>query len=301
VDEIVLQNNEIRAVFSPNAGGALRSLRALRGGSEVELIAGGEGPHDPSAFEMGTGCFLMAPWPNRIRDGRLIVDGETFQLPLNWPPHAIHGTVTDARFAGSMTAGDGASSATACRMSIDLVPPWPFRSTLHLDAAVDGRSLIQTLTIEAAEGERRFPAGFGWHPFFRRNLGGGDMSVWADVRRVWVVEEDMTATGEVVDPAGKTDLRRGPVPEVGSLDHCFNIEPESAVELKWPEIMLTLKSSRTLSHLVVFTGAPHAVCVEPQSCTIDAFKYQREGVEGTGTVFVSPGNPLVGRTVWTWS
>jgi len=28
---------------------------------------------------------------------------------------------------------------------------------------------------------------------------------------------------------------------------------------------------------------------------------EREGVEGTGTAFVSPGNPLVGRSVWTWS
>ena len=300
MDEIVLQNNEVRAVFSPRAGAALRSLRVLKDGSEIELIAGGEGPHDPSTLEMGTGCFLMAPWPNRIRDGRLIVDGEAYRLPLNWPPHAIHGTVMDAPFTASITAGDEASNATACRMSTDLAPPWPFSGSVHLDAAVDGRSLVQTLTIEAAEGERRFPAGFGWHPWFRRNLGGGDVSVWADVQRVWVTGDDMTATGETVDPAGRTDLRRGPVPEVGSLDVCFSIEPGSAVELRWPEIKLTLKSSRTLSHLVVFTPE-HAVCVEPQSCTIDAFKYQCEGVEGTGTVFVSPGNPLVGRTVWTWS
>ncbi|NQU97117.1 MAG: hypothetical protein HQ548_05690 [Chloroflexi bacterium] len=301
MNEIVLQNSEIRAVFSPGAGAALRSLRALTDRGEIELLAGGEGPHDPAAAERGTGVPIMAPWPNRILGGRLVVDGETFDLPLNQPRHALHGTVWSAPFSGTITATDEEFNVTACRMSIDLVEPWPFRSTFHVDAAVEGRSLIQTLTIEAAEGERRrFPAGFGWHPFFRRNLGGGDMGVRANVLKEWVTVEDMTATGETVKPAGKTDLRTGPVPEVGSLDVCFNIEPESPVVLTWPEITLTLKSSRTLSHLVVFT-APHATCVEPQSCTIDAFKYEREGVKGTGTVFVSPGNPLTGRTVWTWS
>ena len=300
MDEIVLENGEVRAVFSPRAGAALRSLRAVRDGREIELIAGGEGPHDPSNIPMGTGCFIMAPWPNRIRDGLLVVDGGAFRLPLNWPPHAIHGTVWTASFTGSTAAAGEGSAATRCRMSTELAEPWPFRGSVHLDAALDGRSLVQTLAIEAAEGERPFPAGFGWHPWFRRNLGGGDVSVRANVLRVWVVEDDMTATGETVDPAGATDLRSGPVPAVGSLDNCFSIEPESAVELAWPEIKLTLASSATLSHLVVYTPQD-AVCVEPQTCTIDAFKHEREGVEGTGTVFVAPGSPLVGRTVWTWS
>ena len=300
MDEIVLQNSEIRAVFSPGAGAVLRSLRALTDRGEIELLAGGEGPHDPAVAERGTGVPIMAPWPNRIRDGRLIVDGATFQLPLDWPPHAIHGTVSDVRFAASITAGDDASAATACRMSAELEQPWPFRGSVHMDAALDGPSLVQTLTVEAAESERRFPAGFGWHPWFRRNLAGGDVSIRASVRKVWVVEDDTTATGETEDPSGPADLRPGRTPEIGSLDTCFSIEPESAVELKWPEITLTLTSSRALSHLVVFTPE-RAVCVEPQTCAMDAFRLQREGISGTGTVFVSPGNPLTGRTVWTWS
>ncbi|MBM3957153.1 MAG: aldose 1-epimerase [Gemmatimonadetes bacterium] len=279
----------------------MRSLRTLTDRGEVELLAGGEGRHDPLAVPRGTGSPIMAPWPNRIRDGILVVEGQTFRMPLNVPPHALHGTVWSSPFAASVTARDRAGRATACRMSIDLKEPWPFRSRLHVDAGVEGRSLTQTLTIEAAEGERRrFPAGFGWHPFFRRNLGGGDMAVKANVLRRWVTLGDMTATGETVEPAGKFDLRVGPVPAVGSLDVCFSIEPESPVVLTWPEITLTLRSSRTLSHLVVYT-APHATCVEPQSCTIDAFKYERDGLGGTGTAYVSPGRPLVGRTVWTWS
>jgi len=304
MDEIVLQSSGIRAVFSPKASGTMRSLQALTDNGEIELLAGGEGPHDPSTAEMGTGIPLMAPWPNRIRGGLLVVEGETFRVPLNEGPHALHGSFWGAPFSefdASITDTDGASNATACRMSIDLGEPWPFKSRFHVDAAVEGRSITQTLTIEAADGEeRRFPAGFGWHPFFRRNLGGGDLAIRANVLKEWVTLDDMTATGETVEPTGKTDLRTGPVPAVGSLDVCFSIEPESSVLLTWPEISLTLESSRSLSHLVVFT-APHATCVEPQSCTIDAFKYEREGVEGTGTAFVTPGHPLVGRSVWTWS
>ena len=37
----------------------------------------------------------MAPWTGRVRDGRFTFDGVAYQLPLNKPPHAIHGTARD--------------------------------------------------------------------------------------------------------------------------------------------------------------------------------------------------------------
>ena len=52
---------------------------------------------DPALFGDGrptrSGIPVLFPFPNRIRDGRFIWDGRTYQLPLNDPTkkNAIHG------------------------------------------------------------------------------------------------------------------------------------------------------------------------------------------------------------------
>ena len=37
------------------------------------------------------GMFPMAPWAGRVRDGAFEFSGESYQLPINAAPHAIHG------------------------------------------------------------------------------------------------------------------------------------------------------------------------------------------------------------------
>jgi galactose mutarotase-like enzyme len=61
-----------------------------------------------------------------------------------------------------------------------------------------------------------------------------------------------------------------------------------------------MEQSPELSHAVVYT-AGHAFCLEPQTCAIDAFNLHERGVEGTGTVVVAPGRPLVATSVWRWA
>src|SRR5690242_19093642 len=39
------------------------------------------------------GCYVMAPFAGRIRDGRFTYKGTEHQLPRNMGQHAIHGTV----------------------------------------------------------------------------------------------------------------------------------------------------------------------------------------------------------------
>src|SRR3970040_747675 len=91
--QIVLQNDHGRATISPAAGASLRSLLAVTPRGRFELLVGGEGPHEPDRLPSGTGSFLMAPWPNRIRNGRIGVNGKAFSVPVNSGIHAIHGTV----------------------------------------------------------------------------------------------------------------------------------------------------------------------------------------------------------------
>jgi len=70
----------------------------------------------PDVDDHNFGCFPMAPWAGRIRHGSFDFEGQRYQLPLNNPPHAIHGTARDHPWSED---GEGV-------ISTPLEPPWPF-------------------------------------------------------------------------------------------------------------------------------------------------------------------------------
>ncbi len=80
-EEITLTAGDAEVTVQPGNGGRIGGLRI--GGTE--LLRQGE----------RFGCFPMVPWCGRIRDGRFLDGGTVHQMPLNSPPHAIHGTVRD--------------------------------------------------------------------------------------------------------------------------------------------------------------------------------------------------------------
>ena len=291
-NEVILENEFGRAVYTPLAGASLRSLAIWTDEEELELLTGGIGPFDPRELPPGMGCFIMAPWPNRIRDGLFDHEGRKYFLPVNAPPHAIHGTVAKSPFRV-----DSASPLSA-RFSTGLGTDWPFEGALTIDVALEGASLVQTMEIVAAD--ESFPAGFGWHPWFKRNLGSEDATIQAQVEARWKLDLNMTPTGQTAQPTGVLDLTIPSTPEVGSLDDCFRIRSESETLLTWPEIELSITSSPELSHLQVYTPA-ESFCIEPQTCAVNAFQLAARGIADTGIAIVEPGRPLKATTRWAWS
>lgn len=293
MDLVVLENEHGAATISPRAGASLRSLRIRNGAGEFELLSGGDQPPDPALLPRGHGSFIMAPWPNRIRDGRLVaLDGEHI-LPVNSGLHAIHGTVRQREWTVTNVAPDCAS------MEVELEEPWPYSGRVIYEAALDGPALRQSLTIEAGEDQPEMPAGFGWHPWFRRNLGKGNVHVKADVEAMWVLDEDVTPTGEVLVSEETERLREGARLVDREMDGCFRLQPNGSATLRWPEAALQIESSGEVSHLMVYSPE-HAICMEPQTCTVNAFQLAARGIEGTGTASAAPGSPLQGWTRWSW-
>ena len=95
------------------AGGRVASL--VVAGRE-RLITGG-----PEAGPMLWGCYPMAPWAGRLREGRLSFGGRTYQLPIDAAPHAIHGTV----YRRAWRVDDDGSIMTQ-QIVTGLGPDWPF-------------------------------------------------------------------------------------------------------------------------------------------------------------------------------
>ncbi|KNB49242.1 aldose epimerase [Streptomyces caatingaensis] len=219
------------------------------------------------------GSFPMVPWCGRIAEGRFRNGGETHQMPVNHPPHAIHGTGRDVPWR-TVRAED-----TFAAFTYELADtPWPYAGRVTQMAELAEDSLTLTLGVEAAADS--FPAQAGWHPWFRRNLGtGGDVQI--DFAPAWQEErgDDHLPTGNRIDP------RPGP------WDDCFGMPDGVRVTLTWPGALELTVTSRA-EWVVVYDEQDEAVCVEPQSGPPNGLN--------TLPRLVTPIDPLEISTTWTW-
>ncbi|WP_242587538.1 aldose 1-epimerase [Streptomyces sp. MST-110588] len=238
------------------------------------------------------GCFPMVPWCGRIEHGRFRNGGEVHQMPLNSPPHAIHGT---GRNLAWKTARASATSAAFTYDLADPAAPWPYPGTVTqlVELAADGSSLTLTMGVETYADS--FPAQAGWHPWFVRNLdadeaaggatGGGTEDAAGDVRI------DFAAEWQEERGADHLPTGRRIVPTPGPWDDCFGMPQGVDVTLTWPG-ELELKVTSRAEWVVVFDEQPAAVCVEPQSGPPNGLN--------TMPRLVTPIDPLEISTTWSW-
>nr|WP_202486125.1 aldose 1-epimerase [Streptomyces sp. SID4985] len=249
---------DAEVVVRPGKGGRVAGLKV--GGTE--LLRQGE----------RFGCFPMVPWCGRIRDGRFLDGGVVRQMPLNSPPHAIHGTTRDGAWRTARVSADEAV------LTYELTDPWPHHGRVTQIVSLGEDSLTLTMAVETYEDS--FPAQIGWHPWFNRTLGGGE-GVRIDFTPAWQEErgEDHLPTGNRIDP------RPGP------WDDCFGMPDGVDVTLTWPG-QLELKLTSREQWAVVYDEQDAAVCVEPQTGPPNGLN--------TMPRLVTPLDPLETSTTWSW-
>ena len=291
--EIVeLARGRTRAVVIPEAGGRLHQLSIRDGNRWLPLLRSPASLRALKDDPIGWGSYAMAPWPGRIDGGRFLWRGRIHEAPVNSGGHSLHGRgvylpwTLDAR------------TAAACRLSVEFDAGWPFAGRAVQEIAVLDDGVSQRIEVHAARGSR-FPAGAGWHPWFRRDVRRGeDVRVLVDAERVYETAE-MIPTGWMAPATGELDLRGYPALAGRRLDVCYQ-HTRAALRVRWADIELTMRSSPNVTHAVVYTPA-RAVCVEPQTCAPDAFNLAAQGVESAGMAVVAPQRPLIASTTWRWT
>ncbi|MFF7751857.1 aldose 1-epimerase [Streptomyces sp. NPDC007971] len=262
-EDITLTAGDAEVSVRPGNGGRIGGLRI--GG--VELLRQGE----------RYGCFPMVPWCGRIREGRFLDGATVRQMPLNSPPHAIHGTARDGAWRTARTSADEAV------ITYDLVDPWPHRGRVTHVVTLAEDSLTLAMSVEAYDDS--FPAQIGWHPWFNRTLVGADGTVGAHARLdftpAWQEERgaDHLPTGNRIDP------------KPGPWDDCFGMPGGVDVTLTWPG-QLKLKVTSREEWVVVYDEQDEAVCVEPQTGPPNGLN--------TLPRLVTPVEPLEATTTWSW-
>lgn len=251
------------AVVDLRRGGRLSSLRV----AGRELLVQAPADADPV---LG-GCYPMVPWAGRIRDGRFTLGDVHVQLPLDAPPHALHGLGyrqpwTLVHRAPSVVALDlDLGSSAAVRAG------WPFGGHVRqvVSAVPDG--VRWQMTCRADRGP--LPLTVGWHPWFVRHLDGVQGRVDVDAGAMLERGPDGLPTG-----------RRVPLPP-GPWDDCL-VDLRQPAAVVWPGVG-RVELTSDLDHLVVFDGNPTGLCVEPQSGPPDEVNLDDPRVLQPGEVFTA--------------
>jgi aldose 1-epimerase len=241
---ITLSAGNVEVVIDAEHGSRLSSVRF----GETELLV-----QRNSDDSFSWGCYPMAPWAGRTRNGVFEHQGSSVQLPINSAPHAIHGLVHDAVW---QVVNTSPSSAT---LRVEFDQRWPFAGWVEHHISVDSASVNLQLTVHAYDHDHNdnhndkklsMPAQVGWHPWFVRPV-----QLEAEFKTMYVRDSDGIAVTKCVHQ--QHDLMHG------QLDDCFT-DTVTAPVLKF-ENGPTVRLESDCSHWVVYNEPSHAICVEPQS------------------------------------
>jgi aldose 1-epimerase len=275
--QYVINSGDHEAVVV-EVGGGLRAYRSsgrevVDGYEETELCPSGAGQ-------------VLAPWPNRIRDGRYTFGGRTHQLSLSEPlaHNAIHGLVRWAPWRA--TEVSGSSVTLECQLPAQPGYPWTLRLGTTWTVGADGLRASHTATNLS---DRPAPFGLGAHPYLtvpgpvddvlltvparsRLLLDGRDLPIGA--ARVAGGDYDFTSPRPI--GAARLNTAFGEVPADGSSVALSTLDGSPLV---------TVWADEAFGWWQVFTAdttpAPRtrrSIAVEPMTCPPDAFGSGRDVV-----------------------
>jgi galactose mutarotase-like enzyme len=296
-DQWVIGHGHQRAVIT-EAGATLRSFTV----GDRPVIDG----FGPGEWSHGGRGQVLAPWPNRLGDGRYSFEGVDAQAPINEVDHnnAIHGLV---RWLSWRMASRAQNQVTMiCELHPS--PAYPFALGLTVEYRL-GRDGLTVVTTADNLGPVDLPFGIGFHPYLTVGTSSVDqVRLRVPAERRLITDDRGLPVGSA--PVGGTefDFTQGRLIGVTRLDTAFTDfrrdgDGRSSVDLDHPDgdRGATLWSDERFGYLMVYTGdtldPPErrtAVAVEPMSCPPDALRsgtdlaILRPGARWTGSWGITP-------------
>jgi aldose 1-epimerase len=244
----------------------------------------------------------LAPWPNRIRDGRYEFAGSAHQLALTEPArqNASHGLVRWSPWRLSDLQSD------AVTVVYPLFPQPGWDGVLHLAMTYQLAEAGLTVSVTAKNvGPVAVPFGFGAHPYVALGttpLAAAEVTVPAthevlvDGRMLPTGTEPVRADVDLREsrPLGSTRLDTAYTGLARTVDGTWSVTVGGLAE----QPPVTVWGDRAFDWVQVFTAqgedegviGARGIAVEPMSCPADAFN------SGEGLVVLEPRQSWAG----TW-
>lgn len=233
----------------------------------------------------------LAPWPNRIVDGRYTFGGIERQVALTEPArhHALHGLASWTDYA----AVDKGPSHVTLEAEIEPQTGYPWRVIVRTTFSLDADGLTQTVTATNVSSDAA-PWGTGPHPYLV--AGAGHVDDWTlDLP----ADRVLTVTPDRLSPVGLQDVdaedpdrfdfrSARPIGAV-ELDHAYTAlrrddagavtvrvtdAAGSGVQMTWGQACPWVQV-HTSDKGIGKPGHRTGLAVEPMTCAPDAFNADR--------------------------
>ncbi|MBM7506420.1 aldose 1-epimerase family protein [Nocardioides sp. 31GB23] len=282
------------------SGGGYRAVVTESGAALRELSYAGRPLVDGFGLEehsWGGRGQLLAPWPNRLAEGRFSFGGHELVLPLTEPElrNASHGLVRWAAW----TLEEHTAHSVSLTYRLMARPGWPWTLDLHVvhDLSADGLTVTVTATNMSPE---EAPYAAGSHPYLCVGAGPVDqLELTLPAATALRTDELKRPVGSEQVEGGELDFRISRPLRSTVLDTAFtDLERD-----EWGRATTTLRDPRSgegvslwvdpaWTHLQVYTAddagpsARRSLAVEPMTAPPDALR------SGTDLVVLAPaGSP----------
>lgn len=225
---------------------------------------------------------ILAPWPNRLADGRYQWDGASYQVPITEVERrtALHGLVQWQRW--SLLS----ATPTSVELGLETVPVRGYPWQLNLIASYELTSTELTIQVDATNtSQTTAPYGIGFHPWLSPGAGSLDDAVLRLDATQWVRPDDRLLPAEVTELPDRFDFREPRQVAQTDLDDAFLGVLRDAQGRSW--IRLTGTDGLTAAvwmdesmdawqvcsgdHIGALAYRRAGLAAEPMSCIADAF------------------------------
>jgi len=270
------------AVLAPDAGGRVLSLSSETSAGRRDWLVPVQADGWPADAWPKGGMFPLAPFSNRIRDGRLHWRGRVLRLD-RYPgqAHPLHGHAQAGRWHVLTVGGNHVD------MRYEHPPgaagwPWAWRLDQAVRLAESGLTVGLALTNQSAEA---MPAGLGLHPYFTA------LRARLRAATLWEHEEEIAVRPR---PNTQTTWARGTDTWTAYL-----ADWDGTCELAW-EAGPGLRIDTDLHQAVLHAPRGRYLCVEPVSHVSNAFNLAAAGAAGTGWRILEPGEVMRAQVTLAW-
>ncbi len=244
---------------------------------------------------------VLAPWPNRLGDGRYRFGGIEAQAALDEPErnNAIHGLVRWMPWELEVKA----QNLLAVLCDVFPTPGYPFHLELRVEYRL-GRDGLTVTSLATNVGTDTLPFGLGFHPYLQPAGAPIDTAhLRLPGHERLVLDERALPTGEVRSVEGtEYDFTQARPIGATRLDTAYTGLERGPDRLAWAELSepggdgaTRLWMDEGFGYLMCYTGDTlgpeerrRAVAVEPMTCPPDAFRSER------GLIILEPGQQWEG-------